>query len=142
MPRPGSTRRCAPAVSALADPATGLARDGEPCRRVVPKRVDAGPSTSSADRRHRRRRTGRWRERAAADPLSLDDAEWVALLRATGDELDALTATADDVRRYTVGEAVSLVVNRNLTSSGFRSAPTGEPGTFTLDDVVAIATDA
>ena len=70
---------------------------------------------------------------------ALDDAEWAALLRATGEDLDALTATADDVRRYTVGEAVSLVVNRNLTSSGLRSAPTGEPGTFTLDDVGAIA---
>jgi 2-iminoacetate synthase ThiH len=33
-------------------------------------------------------------------------------------------------------------VNRNLTSSGLRSAPTGEPGTFTLEDVAAIATDA
>ena len=53
-----------------------------------------------------------------------------------------MTATADDVRRYTVGEAVTLVVNRNLTSSGFRSTPTGEPGTFGLDDVAAIATDA
>ena len=79
---------------------------------------------------------------AAADPTALDDAEWVALLEATGDDLDALTATADDVRRYTVGEAVSIVVNRNLTSSGFRTTPTGEPGTFGLVEAAAIAADA
>ncbi|MFK4838075.1 radical SAM protein, partial [Microbacterium sp. ZW T2_14] len=81
-------------------------------------------------------------EAAAADPLSLDDGEWVALLKATGGDLDALAATADDVRRYTVGEAVTLVVNRNLTSSGLRAAPTDDPSTFTLDDVGAIAADA
>jgi FO synthase len=81
-------------------------------------------------------------ETAAADPLALDDAEWTALLEATGEALDVLAATADDVRRYTVGEAVTLVVNRNLTSSGLRPAPTDDPTTFTLDDVAAIAADA
>ncbi|MGP3533830.1 7,8-didemethyl-8-hydroxy-5-deazariboflavin synthase CofG [Microbacterium sp. RD1] len=81
-------------------------------------------------------------ERAAADPLALDDAEWVALLEATGDDLDALAATADDVRRYTVGEAVSIVVNRNLTSSGFRTAGRDAAGTFGIADAAAIATDA
>ncbi|GAA5209669.1 7,8-didemethyl-8-hydroxy-5-deazariboflavin synthase CofG [Microbacterium kyungheense] len=74
-------------------------------------------------------------ETAAADPLALDDAEWTALLGATGDDLDVLAATADDVRRYTVGEAVTLVVNRNLTSSGLGTV-------FALDDVPAIAADA
>lgn len=81
-------------------------------------------------------------EAAAADPLALDDAEWIALLEATGDDLDALAATADDVRRYTVGEAVSLVVNRNLTSSGLRSGSSPDPETFTIDDVAAVAADA
>ncbi len=33
-------------------------------------------------------------------------------------------------------------MNRNLTSTGFRSTATGEPGTFTLEDAAAIATDA
>ena len=74
-------------------------------------------------------------EAAAADPLALDDAEWEALLRANGADLDALVETADAVRRYTVGEAVTLVVNRNLTSSWL-----GER--YTLDDVGAIAADA
>jgi len=72
---------------------------------------------------------------AAADPLALDDAEWTRLLEAAGDDLDVLAATADDVRRYTVGEAVTLVVNRNLTSSGLGTA-------FALDDVAAVAADA
>ena len=54
----------------------------------------------------------------------------------------ALTAAADDVRRYTVGEAVSLVVNRNLTSTGFRAAGAADAETFDLDDVAAIAADA
>lgn len=130
-----------PAVSGLADPETGLAAvknagesgastaGGASAPRFIPRSSRPGPRAGLA-------------ERAAGDPLSLDDAEWVRLLRATGPDLEALTATADDVRRYTVGEAVTLVVNRNLTSSGFRSAPTGEPGTFTLDDVAAIAADA
>ena len=132
------------AVSALADPATGLA-----AAESVKGRGDSAPQWRLQGREGRfvpgvspRTTHTRLAERAAADPLDLDDAEWAQLLRATGPDLDALTATADDVRRYTVGEAVSLVVNRNLTSSGFRSAPTGEPGTFTLDDVAAIATDA
>ena len=87
-------------------------------------------------------------EGAAADPLALDDAEWVRLLEAAGDDLDALAAVADDVRRYTVGEAVTLVVNRNLTSSGLRAVRqaqrpgAGDPATFTLDDVGAITADA
>ncbi len=97
--------------------------------------------------------------RAAADPAELDDAEWVRLLHATGDDLDLLAATADDVRRYTVGEAITLVVNRNLTSSGLRTArpdpgavplarsgsePAASAGTgsFTLAEVAAIAADA
>lgn len=80
-------------------------------------------------------------ERAAADPAALDDAEWAALLAATGPDLDALTAIADDVRRYTVGEAVSIVVNRNLTSTGLR-ATAAAPDEFTLDDAAQIAQDA
>ena len=81
-------------------------------------------------------------ERAASGPLSLDDADWTRLLHATGDELDELTAVADDARRYTVGEPITLVRNRNLTSSGFRRAGRAAPGEFGLDDAAAIATDA
>ncbi len=79
---------------------------------------------------------------AAADPLALDDADWTRLLHATGAELDALTAAADDARRYTVGEPVTLVRNRNLTSTGFRRAGRTGPGEFDLADAEAIAADA
>lgn len=81
-------------------------------------------------------------ESAAADPLALDDAEWTRLLRATGAELDALTVAADDARRYTVGEPVTLVRNRNLTSTGFRRAGRAGAGEFDLADAEAIAADA
>ncbi|GAA5031836.1 7,8-didemethyl-8-hydroxy-5-deazariboflavin synthase CofG [Microbacterium fluvii] len=121
------------AVAALTDPDTGLAMD----------ETRFGERSDETKRRNPTRGTGHGlAERAAADPLALDDAEWAALLTATGADLEALVATADDVRRYTVGETVSLVVNRNLTSSGFRAAGGVGPDTFDLDDVAAIAADA
>lgn len=166
-----------PAVAALADPATGLALVGavEAAGRIAvsapsgtgpgrsvpalsPQYVEktgdtpaGGPASDPGGPDLLNSRRGpdvrRLAEAAAADPLALDEAEWVALLEATGDDLDALAATADDVRRYTVGEAVTLVVNRNLTSSGLRTrpqvaGPAEAPATFTLDDVGAIAADA
>lgn len=81
-------------------------------------------------------------ERAASTPLALDDADWTRLLRATGRELDDLTTTADDARRYTVGEPITLVQNRNLTSTGLRRSGRTAPGEFDLDDAATIATDA
>jgi len=63
------------------------------------------------------------------------DEDWERLLLATGEELEALVARADAARRYTVGEVVTMVVNRNLTSSGLGTA-------FGLEDVAAIARDA
>ncbi|MFD4958283.1 7,8-didemethyl-8-hydroxy-5-deazariboflavin synthase CofG [Microbacterium sp. NPDC058389] len=125
-----------PAVAALADPETGLAAE------VVKDSGDTPVGGAPGDRHtpdllnsRRGQDVRRLAEAAAADPLALDDAEWTALLEASGEDLDALAATADDVRRYTVGEAVTLVVNRNLTSSGLGTA-------FALDDVAAIAADA
>ncbi|WP_443192729.1 7,8-didemethyl-8-hydroxy-5-deazariboflavin synthase CofG [Microbacterium sp. Clip185] len=81
-------------------------------------------------------------ERAAADPLALDDTEWQRLLLATGTDLDDLARIADDVRRYTVGEAITIAVNRNLTSTGFRAAGAQAPEQFDLADAAAIAADA
>ncbi|HEY9308465.1 MAG TPA: 7,8-didemethyl-8-hydroxy-5-deazariboflavin synthase CofG [Microbacterium sp.] len=143
-----------PAVSALADPATGLA--AAPALRLAGGRSATGDDADdtresrslSEERSDETKRATARRgirelvEAAAADPLALDDAEWIGLLEATGDDLDVLAAAADDVRRYTVGEAVTLVVNRNLTSSGLRAAPIDDPATFTLDDVGAIVADA
>jgi FO synthase len=134
-------------VYRLADPVTGLAAVAG-----VPKAGsnDSEPLTAAPDRpirmlpARRRPMTGvpHLAEAAASDPAALDDREWVALLEASGDDLDALAAIADSVRRYTVGEAVSLVVNRNLTSTGFRREGAHASDEFDLDDVAAIAVDA
>jgi len=72
------------------------------------------------------------------------DAEWADLLRSTGADLEALVARADEHRRHLVGDVVTAVVNRNLTTSGYRSGAraTDEPGTFTLADAGRIAADA
>lgn len=53
-------------------------------------------------------------DRAASDPAGLDDAEYLALLHADGDDLEALTALADRVRRERVGDEVTFAINRNL----------------------------
>jgi FO synthase len=52
--------------------------------------------------------------RAAADPAGISDADALALMAADGPALDALAALADDVRRDTVGDTVTFVVNRNV----------------------------
>ena len=53
--------------------------------------------------------------RVARDaPTALDDAQYLALLTADGADLDAVCALADDVRRDTVGDDVTYVVNRNI----------------------------
>ncbi len=72
--------------------------------------------------------------RAESDPAGLDDAEYALLLTARGADLDALAGLANDVRRYSVGEAVSIVVNRNLDSSRL--------GDYSLEDAAAVASDA
>ena len=121
-------------VAALADPMTGLARSGEV--RPATARTAGHPRRASLD--------GLITE-AATDPASLAPAEWERLLTATGADLDAVVRAADDVRRYTVGEAISVVVNRNLTTTGLRSVlDSDDPDreTFTLADTATIARDA
>jgi len=51
---------------------------------------------------------------AADDPAGISDAEALALFDADGTALEALCALADDVRRDTVGDTVTYVVNRNI----------------------------
>lgn len=130
-------------VAALAAP-DGLAADVLPAAPDARNSEETAPGTRLGGGKAplSLNSVGRLAERAAVDPESLDDAEWERMLTATGADLDAVTATADDLRRYTVGEAVTLVVNRNLTSTGFRAAGRGGPGEFGLDDVAAIAADA
>jgi FO synthase len=135
-------------VRALAD-AEGLAADVIP-RAAVVSRAGADPAEGGLPGRVASSAPGissdpgmkRLAERAASDPLALDDGDWTRLLRATGAELDALTAAADDARRYTVGEPITLVQNRNLTSTGFRRGGRAGAGEFDLDDAAAIAADA
>jgi FO synthase len=53
--------------------------------------------------------------RVARDrPAALSSAQALALMTADGAELEAVCALADDVRRDTVGDDVTYVVNRNL----------------------------
>jgi 7,8-didemethyl-8-hydroxy-5-deazariboflavin synthase CofG subunit len=144
----------APPTMALADPASFLARvavDGTVARprarNDLPHAGTAGGHQS--DGTSGRSGSGRSSEfrlslaRAADDPSSLDDDEWVVLLQAaTGDDLDLLAQTADSARRYTVGEAVSIVANRNVSSNAYRAIPHEDPGTYIADELVQITLDA
>ncbi|MDT4932814.1 MAG: synthase, partial [Pseudonocardiales bacterium] len=156
--------RILPHVTALADPSTGLARDGatpqglpwqdpEDAFRIVQSsgRVDLHTAVDTEGRTSDRREDfdsvyGDWesvREEAARldssardardrapqrldsdvlaalrsaerDPGGLSDADALALLHADGAELDAIAALADALRRDTVGDEVTYVVNRNI----------------------------
>ena len=79
-------------------------------------------------------------EAARRDPAGLDDEDYVALLAADGDELEALAAVADGVRRVRAGDDITYVVNRNIDASLLdRKRP---EGTLTLDLVTALADEA
>lgn len=119
-------------VRALLDPATGLAE-------ADARAVGTAPSAPRLIRLTPAQKTSPLADllaRAEQEPASLSDADYTALLGARGDDLEALAALASDVRRYTVGEAVSIVANRNIDSSRF------DGRTLTLDDVAAIVNDA
>jgi FO synthase len=51
---------------------------------------------------------------AERSPAGLNDAQALALMTCDGEALDALCALADQVRRDTVGDDVTYVVNRNI----------------------------
>jgi FO synthase len=51
---------------------------------------------------------------AEADPSGITDEDALTLLHADGAEVDALTALADAIRRDSVGDPVTYVVNRNI----------------------------
>ncbi len=52
--------------------------------------------------------------RAADDPAGITEAQALALVTADGPALDAVCALADGVRRDTVGDVVTYVINRNI----------------------------
>jgi FO synthase len=122
-----------PRVSALVDTTTLLANEearaagtASPAPRRLPLRALSGLDAVIA--------------RAAESPSQLTDSDYLVLSAATGHELDALSALASDVRRYTVGEAVSMVANRNIDSGQLRAGARSEE--LTLDGVAAIVDDA
>jgi FO synthase len=51
---------------------------------------------------------------ARDDPAALSDSQALALITAEGHDLDAVCRLADEVRRDTVGDDVTYVVNRNI----------------------------
>ncbi|MGX5682322.1 7,8-didemethyl-8-hydroxy-5-deazariboflavin synthase CofG [Schumannella luteola] len=67
-------------------------------------------------------------------PAGGADDDIVGMLLATGDALDEVVAHANDLRRYTVGEAVSIVPNRNLDSTRLPE--------YGLEGAAAVARDA
>jgi FO synthase len=74
---------------------------------AIGERVTAAPARLDADVHEALRAAER-------DPAGLSDAHALALFHADGPELEALAALADAVRRDTVGDDVTYVVNRNL----------------------------
>ena len=68
---------------------------------------------------------------AAADPAGLDDPHYVALLGAAGEDLEALCALADALRRDVVGDTLTYVVNRNL-DTGVVGAATAQARELTV----------
>jgi FO synthase len=131
-----------PSVDALVDPSTmladegaratpGLARDEWPARaRSVA--IHTSPVRSALSR-------------AASTPAALTDRDYVELMEAEGDDLDALAGLANDLRRYTVGEAISFVVNRNVTSTNLTSTTLGDSpdrSALTFEALAEVVDDA
>lgn len=75
--------------------------------------------------------------RAANAPTELSEHDYATLLGAEGADLETLCELADDLRRYSVGEALGYVRNRTLDLNGF-----GHPAGYDIADLAAIADDA
>jgi 5-amino-6-(D-ribitylamino)uracil---L-tyrosine 4-hydroxyphenyl transferase len=70
-------------------------------------------------------RVGEWLRKATADPASLPDEGYAALLGADGRQLEDLCGLADSLREQTVGNALTYIVNRNLDTSAVAGADQG-----------------
>lgn len=66
-----------------------------------------------------------WLGAAVADPASLPDEGYAALLGADGQQLEELCELADSLRRQAVGDALTYVVNRNLDTAVVAGAGPG-----------------
>ncbi len=103
-------------VRALTEPGSGLAREDAPVVGRPFARIRVAGQGVLVD----------LLDAAELTPAGLSDAEYEALLGADGADLERLAAIADDVRRSTVGDEVSFVINRNLDLSLFDPALTAE----------------
>lgn len=124
--------RVEPYVAALAEPESFLADE---TAAVVPR---AYSETLVAPARVTAPTLGPVLARAAADPAGLGDADYLALLAADGDDLEALAALADDVRREAVGDAITVVANRNIDTSLWGAALTVADLEQLADEAVAL----
>ena len=70
-------------------------------------------------------RVGEWLRAATADPASLPDEGYEALLGADGRQLAELGELADSLREQAVGNALTYVVNRNLDTAAVAGADQG-----------------
>jgi FO synthase len=127
-----------PHVDALVDASTGLADESA---RATPARDGWAARARSVAIHTSPVRSAL--SRAASSPADLTDREYAELMGAEGDDLDALAGLANDLRRYTVGEAISFVVNRNVTSTNLtessdRSALSFETLAELVDDAWAL----
>lgn len=91
--------------------------------------------------------------RAEADPAGLSDEDYLALLTSEGDDLEEVTRLADDLRRETVGDEVTYVLNRNINFTNvcyvgcrfcaFAQRKTdADAFTLSLDEIASRATEA
>jgi FO synthase subunit 2 len=72
-----------------------------------------------------------WLAAAAADPASLPDEGYAALLGADAAQLEELCGLADSLRQQAVGGALTYVVNRNLDPSAVAGADPGSRARLT-----------
>ncbi len=81
-------------------------------------------------------------ERAASAPLDLGDDDWVGCFAPPVPSSTSSPPPPTTHAATPVGEPVTLVQNRNLTSTGFRRTGRAGAGEFDLDDATEIAADA
>jgi FO synthase len=103
------------AVAARIDPAARPAAEPERASGSRSASAGAGPERAGAGAPGRLRGEVAAALRAAErDPAAITDGQALALLDADGQELEALAALADAIRRDTVGDDISYVVTRNI----------------------------
>ncbi|PHV65805.1 7,8-didemethyl-8-hydroxy-5-deazariboflavin synthase CofG [Williamsia muralis] len=98
-------------LQAVADPTTGLAADIRPSGRPWGVVREAGrvPARGVPD-------FGAALDRAHADPAGCSPDDYLTLAHADGEELDALVALADSLRRQTAGDDVTYVPSRIINT--------------------------